>query len=128
MDLIKSISYSQEEIIYNILELHVKDHKIDLDPTYSTGNFYKNTCIDRPMYRYDINPQVDGVEYGDSRHLPLEDESIACEIFDPPFLATTGKSLVSEDDNNKINKRFGVYARERERVTSVLCRLDERSI
>lgn len=33
-------------------------------------------------------------------------------MFDPPFLSTTGKSLLKDDDSNKINKRFGVYPNE----------------
>lgn len=33
-------------------------------------------------------------------------------MFDPPFLATTGKSLDSNENNNLINKRFGVYPSE----------------
>ena len=52
--------------------------------------------------------------YGDSRNLPLEDCSLDCIMFDPPFLATTGKSLVGDDSNNIINKRFGVYPSESE--------------
>ena len=35
-------------------------------------------------------------------------------MFDPPFLATTGKSLRVDDSSNKINKRFGVYPSEKE--------------
>ena len=35
-------------------------------------------------------------------------------MFDPPFLATTGKSLKADNDSNKINKRFGVYPSEKE--------------
>ncbi len=35
-------------------------------------------------------------------------------MFDPPFLATTGKSLKSKNNNNYINKRFGVYTSENE--------------
>lgn len=35
-------------------------------------------------------------------------------MFDPPFLATKGKSLNIENDSNKINKRFGVYPSETE--------------
>lgn len=112
--MIKSISYDQSEIIKNILTLHVKNKKIDCDPTYSIGNFYKNTGIEDPAYKYDINPQVAGVELGDSRNLPLEDSSIECIIFDPPFLATTGKSLYENHENNIINKRFGVYTSEKE--------------
>lgn len=94
--------------------LHVPTGKIDLDPTYSKGNFYNNTGIDNPQYIFDINPQSNKVAYGDSRNLPLEDNSIDCEMFDPPFLATTGKSLNTDDNNNIINKRFGVYPSEKE--------------
>ena len=112
--LVKSISYDQSEILKWILELHVPNHKIDCDPTYSIGNFYKKTGIQEPKYKYDINPQVDGVEFADSRHLPLENNSIDCMMFDPPFLATTGKSLTKDDNNNIINKRFGVYPSEQE--------------
>lgn len=52
--------------------------------------------------------------YGDCRDLPIKDESINCQMFDPPFLATTGKSLSLNDNNNIINKRFGVYKNEKE--------------
>ena len=94
--------------------MHVPTHHIDCGPTYSKGNFYNNTGIEHPQYKFDILPQADGVEYGDSRHLPLPSESINCMMFDPPFLATTGKSLRADDSNNKINKRFGVYPSEKE--------------
>lgn len=113
-DLIKSVSFSQEEIIKNILKLHVPANKIDCDPTYSKGNFYKNTGIEIPTYCFDINPQTENTKYGDSRNLPLESNSLNCIMFDPPFLATTGQSLKSDKDNNKINKRFGVYPNEKE--------------
>ena len=112
--MVKSVSYDQSEIIKWILDLHAPEHKIDCDPTYSKGNFYKNTGIDKPQFRYDILPQNNEVEYGDSRNLPLEDCSISCMMFDPPFLATTGKSLKEDRENNKINKRFGVYPSEKE--------------
>lgn len=112
--MIKSISYDQSEIIKWILELHVPEHKIDLDATYSKGNFYKNTGIEEPQFKFDIVPQLPDVKFGDSRNLPLENNSLNCIMFDPPFLATTGKSLKSEDNNNIINKRFGVYPNEKE--------------
>ena len=112
--MVKSISYDQSEIIKGILKLHVKNGKIDCDPTYSIGNFYKNTGIEIPTYCFDINPQVPEAKYGDSRKLPLDNETIDCLMFDPPFLATTGKSLNINNDSNKINKRFGVYSSERE--------------
>lgn len=109
--LVKSISYDQSEIIRDILHLYVPSGKIDCDPTYSIGNFYKQTGIDKPTYKFDINPQKEGVEFGDSRNIPLANESIFCEMFDPPFLATTGKSLQT-DEGNIINRRFGVYDSE----------------
>lgn len=49
---------------------------------------------------------------GDSRNLPIDSESIRCEMFDPPFLATSGKSLQDNDDRNIIAHRFGVYPNE----------------
>ena len=45
--------------------------------------------------------------------MPLDNESIECQMFDPPFLATTGKSLKT-DEGNIINRRFGVYPSEKE--------------
>lgn len=114
MEVIKSISYDNDEIIKNILELHVPSHKIDCDCTYSKGNFYKNNDIPLPEYKFDIFPQTKDTLQADSRHLPLKDNSIECLMFDPPFLATTGKSLTENADNNKINKRFGVYPSEKE--------------
>ena len=55
-----------------------------------------------------------GVEFGDSRNLPLPSGSLRCIMFDPPFLAATGKSLQSEDKNTAIiAKRFGVYPDEK---------------
>lgn len=112
--LIKSISYSQSEIISGILQLHVSNHIIDCDPTYSKGNFYNNTGIESPKYKFDINPQTNDTIKADCRKLPLNNNELNCIMFDPPFLATTGKSLKSNNDNNYINKRFGVFSSEKE--------------
>lgn len=112
--MVKSISYDQTEIINNILKLHVPEHKINCDPTFSKGVFYKDTGIEPPKHKFDISPQCDGVEFGDSRNLPLTSNSLRCIMFDPPFLATTGKSLKETSQNNMINKRFGVYPSEKE--------------
>ncbi|MBR1685443.1 MAG: hypothetical protein IJ708_09935 [Clostridia bacterium] len=111
-ELVKSISYDQSKIIRNILRIHVPDGKIDCDPTFSTGAFYNGTGIDRPELRFDIHQQAEGVIEADARHLPLEDESISCMMLDPPFLATTGKSLAT-GEGNRINRRFGVYSDEK---------------
>lgn len=110
--MIKSISYEQTEIINGILQLHVPSHRIDCDCTYSKGNFYNNTGIEHPKLKFDLFPQTKDTIEADARHLPIEDASIDCLMFDPPFLATTGASLKKEDGSNKINKRFGVFPNE----------------
>lgn len=110
--LIKSIAYDQTEIINNILRLHAPEQKIDADITYSTGVFYKDNIVKQPNLKFDILPQAEDVIEADSRNLPLADNSLNCIMFDPPFLATTGKSLFENKNNNIINKRFGVYPSE----------------
>ena len=58
---------------------------IELDPMYFKGNSYKNG-INAPRYKFDLNPQVDGVEQADAQNLPLPDKSIERMILDPPFM------------------------------------------
>ena len=108
--MIRTISYNQEEIIQSILSLHCKKMKIDLDPTYSKGMFYKN--IPEPTYKYDLYPQKDGVKKSCASNLPFDSESLNTIMFDPPFLATTGPSL-NKKRGNIINKRFGVFENEK---------------
>jgi len=117
VELIKSLSFDQIEIIKNILKLYVPCGCIDCDPTYSVGRFYhdrnfNSTGIKEPYWRLDLHPCDDSVMEGDSRCLPIDSESIRCEMFDPPFLATSGKSLQENDDRNIIAHRFGVYPNE----------------
>ncbi len=112
MDIIRSISYDQTEILLSILRLHVPSGVIDCDPTYSKGQFYKDGLIKQPRLRFDLYPSGPGIEKADCRHLPIEDNTLNCMILDPPFLATTGKSLSSRI-GNIINRRFGVYPNEK---------------
>ena len=108
---VTSVSYDQTQILLDILQLHVPEHRIDCDATFSKGGFYKDGRIAMPQYCFDIAPQNKLVVGADSRHLPLESESIGCMVFDPPFLATKGKSL-KENEGNIIARRFGVYPNE----------------
>ncbi len=107
--IIKSISYNQEEIIKNIINLHING-PIELDPTYSKGNFYKN--IPKPLLKFDINPQTSNTIKADCTRLPLRDNSLLSIMYDPPFLATKGKSLSIKNQNNIIAQRFGVFETE----------------
>lgn len=110
--MIKSISYDQTEILSNIISLYVPSGQIELDPCYSKGVFYKDCIVPEPKIKMDISPQITDVKQFDCRNLPFDDSSISSIIFDPPFLATTGASLHKDDNNNIINKRFGVYESE----------------
>jgi len=110
--MVKSISFSQEEIIDWIIKLHLKGENIEVDPCFSKGGFYKKGIVS-PKYKFDLYPQVDGVEKCNAENLPLDDASVMSIMFDPPFLATTGGSLKVDNGSNKINKRFGVYPTEK---------------
>lgn len=106
--MIKSISYSQEEIIKNIIDLHCNGQNIDCDPTYSKGVFYKN--IPRPKYTFDLSPQDDTTVQADCTNLPLEDESVGVLMFDPPFVVSKGPSLsLNKPGSNMISSRFSSF-------------------
>jgi len=110
--IIKSISYKQDDIINSIIKLHCKS-QIEIDPTYGNGNFYKGK-VKEPTFKLDINQKFNDVIPANVLNLPIKDNIINTAIFDPPFLATTGKSLEIENSSNKINKRFGVFSKEKE--------------
>ena len=101
-DIIKSISYSQEEILNWIIELYCPDG-FELDPTFSKGNFYKS--IPEPKYKFDLYPQRKDVMQADARALPIKSESIRTIVFDPPFIAAIPKNK----STGIISQRFGYY-------------------
>lgn len=82
--MIKSISYDQHEIIRQIIDLHTGP--IELDPTYSKGNFYRNAKIDQPLEKFDLFPQTDDTLEANANNLPHFDDTIDCIMFDPPFV------------------------------------------
>lgn len=82
--MIKSTSYDQHEIIRNIIDLHTG--QIELDPTYSKGNFYKKAGIDEPLEKFDIFPQTDDTLKSNANDLPHFNESLGTIMFDPPFV------------------------------------------
>jgi len=99
MEIIKSTSYSQDEILQSILTLYCPKG-FELDPTYSKGGFYRN--IPEPRLKYDVSPQTPDTKQADCRALPLANDSLSSIIFDPPFVAaTTFKGIMTN--------RFGSY-------------------
>jgi len=101
---IKSVSYDQQEILNNILKLHVPSGVYDCDLTTSKGNFYKYGVVPMPRLKYDKHPQVEGV-------LPLEgaekieDDSLNSIVIDPPFLILQPQWL----KNSKVKERFDSF-------------------
>lgn len=98
---VKSISYSEDEIILDILRLHSPEGTIDLDPTYSIGQIYQGR-VPQPTMKSDINPQIEGVEQYDCRYLPISNDKLGCILFDPPFVISMGEAKPA----NKMTERF----------------------
>lgn len=101
-DIVKSISYDQDELIKWIIKLYCPDG-FDLDPTYGKGNFYKK--IPGPKLKFDINPQIEGVKQANCTDIPLSDNSLNSIMFDPPFVAGSRK----DGKPGIIKERFGYY-------------------
>lgn len=109
LEIIKSISYSQDEIIKNIINLHCNG-KLDCDVTYGNGAFYKE--VEKPKYKYDIEALSDGVKVCCSTDIPLKDNHINSLMFDPPFLTYVreGREHGSKKGKKAImSSRFGGY-------------------
>jgi L-rhamnose mutarotase len=83
----KSVFNNEQELLKALIDIHLGGKDIELDPMYFKGNFYKDG-VNQPKYKFDINPQINGVEKGDAGFLPLpiEFEGIESVILDPPFL------------------------------------------
>ena len=113
---VRSISYSQEELLAWIIALYIPSGTFELDPTFSQGGFYRSGIIHRPQLCFDLHPICEGVREADCRALPLSSASISSMIVDLPFLATTGASL-GTTNGNKINRRFSVCSSETELAT-----------
>ena len=114
---IKSINYNQHAIIRDIMELHNGGKPYDCDITYRVGNFYGKFKdengefeIPQPKYKFDVDPQVEGVEKLDPwGPIPLEDNSIDSMMVDLPFVIgprDSASMLNGKKGSNIIGKRF----------------------
>lgn len=103
MDLIKSVGYSDTEILTNMCKLYLDSDEFDLDPTYSKGVFYRE--VSEPRLKFDLTPQAAGVAQADCTRLPLTSNSVRSIVFDPPFMFGTH----GQTKNNKMNKRFTMF-------------------
>lgn len=103
-NIIKSVSYSQHEILRNILKLHVKQGYFDADFTYSIGEFYSKGIVPQPQRKYDQYPQKDDVQPLQDAE-SIKDASIKAVIVDLPFLITRKEWT----DNCRMNLRFNSF-------------------
>jgi len=106
-NIIKSISYDQNEILQWIIKLYCPEG-FELDPTYSKGNFYKK--IKPPKYKFDLYNQEYGARRASAVSLPFQDNFINNIVFDPPFVISYGPSLKKRmKKSNVIANRFGYF-------------------
>ena len=95
--MIKSISFSQDEILQHIVDLHTGP--VQADVTFGSGCFYKKV-LPRPALCFDLAPRIPGVIAADVCRLPLRAGCLGSVMFDPPFLIKTGPGA-------KLKDRFG---------------------
>ena len=102
-NLISTVSENQTEIIQSIRKLYLENKPFECDPTYSKGNFYKD--IPQPKFKFDLYPEIDGVDKADVRNLPLKNGTVKSVMFDPPFVGGSRK----DGKPGIIKERFGYY-------------------
>jgi len=91
----KSVFTNEQELLKALIDIHLGGKKIELDPMYFKGNFYKDG-IERPDYYYDINYEICGLAENGDLSKPTEadatnlhwfkDGKFNSIILDPPFL------------------------------------------
>jgi len=103
--MIRSVYYDQIDILKSIMEL-CGINRFCADVTYGNGKFYGD--IEKPIFKGDISPQVEGVTECSSSSLPVEDCQFKSLVFDPPFLTYVKQA---REHNSIMAKRFGGYWR-----------------
>ena len=110
-DVIRSVSYDKNELLFNILKLYNNGDTFDCDPTYSKGGFYNQSVkypIPEPKFKFDCFPVegIDGVEkiqpFG---KWSLKNKSIQSICIDLPFVISPVL------DYNQIDKKKSIIAR-----------------
>ena len=121
LNIIKSVNNCQQQILLDIMEIY-NISNIDLDFTYSCGNFYKQTKnnngniiqVPEPIIKMDVYPQTeDTVKIEKMKGIPLDDNFCNCIVYDPPFVISpyTSASMTTniKDGSNIIQKRFASF-------------------
>lgn len=93
---IKSISYSQTDILSWIMKLYNDSKPFECDLTASKCIFWKS--LPKPKYLYDKYPQVEGIKPLSEADL-LPNKSFSSIVYDLPFIVSNGAM-------SKIKERF----------------------
>lgn len=88
-EIVFSVDSDQTRILRNISKLYLDGKPFHCDVTYSKGVFYKKMLP--PALKFDIEPQVAGVQRADARQLPIQSNFVRSLVFDPPFKASNSK-------------------------------------
>ena len=99
----KSVFENETELLKALISIHLNGGKIQLDPMYFKGNFYKGG-IEKPDYYYDSKIDlcggIDRPKVADARNLEwFNDEKFNSIILDPPFMF---------EIRNRKNENYGV--------------------
>lgn len=117
----RSVYFDQTEILKAIIALHCPQG-FECDITFGNGKFYDS--IKAPAFKFDIDPQVDGVKQASSTSLPIESGSLSNVVFDPPFL-TYVRAGREGNGSMIMAKRFAGYWRYDELATHYQQTLEE---
>lgn len=117
-NIIRNTSFSQKEILKNIMSLYNDNNPFDCDITASSLKFYEkgkkdDYDIPLPKHLFDVYPQSDNIkQITPFQKLPLEDNSMGSIVFDPPFVISpkTCKSIMENKEKScLIHKRFASF-------------------
>jgi hypothetical protein len=102
---VRSIYESQPEILQAIRDLHCPNG-FECDLTYGNGAFWRG--LDSPKFRYDIDPQAEGVTRACSTEIPHGEAELGSVVFDPPFL-TYVRAGRGGNGSMIMSRQFGGY-------------------
>lgn len=100
---IKSFSFSQDEILSNILHLYARSETFECDLTYSIGVFYKH--LPQPAMKFDKYPQSEDVRPLEEAY-NLPDNSLSSIVCDLPFIV---RGHGKENNAGQLVERFNFF-------------------
>lgn len=100
---IKSFSFSQDEILSNILHLYIHTETYECDLTYSIGIFYKH--LSQPAMKFDKYPQSKDVRLLEEAY-SIPDNSLSSIICDLPFIV---RGHGKENNAGQLVERFNYF-------------------